>query len=149
MRAAVAAHGLLREEVRVAQRITHPNVCRTFDLETIGTLYVAKMELVRGETIAFRLARDGAMPVAEALRIARAIAGGLAAAHEQRVVHRDLKPGNVMLTGEGRVVLMDFALAQPIASGDGDVAGTPGYMSPNSVKDASSTSEPTTTRSDA
>src|SRR5438067_382375 len=99
----------LRDEVRLAQNVTHPSVCRIHDLEDIGGLHVLKMEYLAGETLSARIRRDGALPVAEAVRIARAIGDGLAAIHAQGIVHRDLKPANVMLAGD-RVVLMDFGL---------------------------------------
>ena len=123
----------LRDEVRLAQKVTHPNVCRTYDLEVIDGQHLVKMEYVEGETLAVRLERDRRLPIGEALRIARAIAEGLAAAHDKGIVHRDLKPGNVMLAGD-RVVLMDFGIASLIASPVADVAGTLGYMAPEQIK---------------
>ncbi|MGE3547747.1 MAG: protein kinase, partial [Kofleriaceae bacterium] len=118
----------LRDEVRLAQKVTHPNVCRTYDLETIDGHRVVKMEYIAGETLAKRIAAGGALPIGTAVNIARAIVDGLAAAHAQGIVHRDLKPGNVMLAGE-RTVLLDFGLAQ-LGRVDTDGAGTPGYMAP-------------------
>ncbi|MGE0546048.1 MAG: protein kinase [Kofleriaceae bacterium] len=118
----------LRDEVRLAQKVTHPNVCRTYDLETIDGHRVVKMEYIAGETVAKRIAAGGALPIGSAVTIARAIVAGLSAAHAQGIVHRDLKPGNVMLAGE-RTVLLDFGLAQS-GGVDTDGAGTPGYMAP-------------------
>jgi tetratricopeptide (TPR) repeat protein/predicted Ser/Thr protein kinase len=122
----------LREEVRIAQRVTHPNVCRTYDLEVMGGRQFVKMEYVAGETLHERLRRDGKVAIAEALRIARGIAAGLRAAHERGIVHRDLKPGNVMLAGN-RVVLMDFGIASHVANASGHTAGTLGYMAPEQI----------------
>jgi hypothetical protein len=122
----------LRDEVRLAQKVTHANVCRTYDLEEAGGHHFVKMELVEGETLAARLARTGKLPVAEAVRIALAIADGLAAAHAKGIVHRDLKPGNVMLSGD-RVVLMDFGIARLIARPADGLAGTIGYMAPEQI----------------
>jgi dipeptidyl aminopeptidase/acylaminoacyl peptidase/predicted Ser/Thr protein kinase len=122
---------LLRDEVRLAQRVTHRNVCRTYDLEDIAGRHFLKMEYIAGEPLSARLAR-GRLAIAEAVRIARAVADGLAAAHAEAIVHRDLKPANVMLAGD-RVVLMDFGLAQRASDRDTDGSGTPGYMSPEQL----------------
>ena len=127
----VALHGL-PAEVRLAQKVTHPNVCRTYDLEEAGGYQFVKMEYVAGETLAARMRTAGALPFDEAVRIARAIADGLAAAHRQGIVHRDLKPGNVMLDN-GRTVLMDFGIASMIAEPIDGVAGTLGYMAPEQI----------------
>jgi predicted Ser/Thr protein kinase/dipeptidyl aminopeptidase/acylaminoacyl peptidase len=123
----------LREEVRLAQRVTHRNVCRTYDLELIDGEYFVKMEYIAGESLADHLAHAGALSIPRAIAIARAIAEGLAAAHARGIVHRDLKPGNVMLAGD-RVVLMDFGLAQP--EGASDPSGTLGYMAPEQIAGA-------------
>ncbi len=123
----------LRAEVRLAQKVTHPNVCRTFDLEHEGKLQFIKMEYVAGELLAERIKR-GKIPVAEAVRIARGIAAGLGAMHAQKIIHRDLKPGNVMIARDGRVVLMDFGLAMArMHWSDTGIAGTPGYMAPEQL----------------
>ena len=132
----------LREEVRVAQRITHPNVCRIYDLVDVDGRHFIKMEYIAGETLATRLARDGKLPVAEAMRIARAVADGLAAAHDKSIIHRDLKPSNVMLA-DRRIVLMDFGLARAVAEASADRSGTPSYMSPEQLagKDVDASSD--------
>jgi len=119
----------LRDEVRLAQKVAHPNVCRTYDLEEVDGQYYVKMELVAGDTLAARLKRDRKLPIDEAVRIGRAVAAGLAAAHDAGIVHRDLKPSNVMLSGE-RVLLMDFGIARNMNSTMSTLAGTFGYMAP-------------------
>ncbi len=131
VRSAVATTGGLRDEVKIAQKVTHENVCRTYDLEDVEGRHFIKMEYVPGETLAARI-EAGSLPITAAIRIARGIAAGLAAAHARGIVHRDLKPGNVMLDG-ARVVLMDFGLAQYASRSDGDRSGTPGYMSPEQL----------------
>ncbi len=113
-----------RQEVRLARRITHPNVCRTFDLErdTRGAsenLVFLTMEFLEGETLATHIERIGALPLDEALKIARQIADALETARTLGIVHRDMKPANVMLVpdpaGEDngvRAVITDFGLAR-------------------------------------
>jgi serine/threonine protein kinase len=123
----------LRDEVRLAQRVTHPNVCRTFDLVEAGGFAFVKMEHVAGESLAARL-KHGRFAVEEAVKIARQIAAALGAAHARGVVHRDLKPANVMLDESGRVVVMDFGIARPAADASGEVSGTPAYMAPEQAK---------------
>ena len=134
MRGAFATSELLRDEVRLAQRVTHPNVCRTYDLEEVDGLQLVKMEYVPGEPLSRVLARDGRLSIDRAVAIARQLAAGLAAAHAQGIVHRDLKPANIMLVGD-RAVLMDFGLAQRV-SAKSNVAGTPGYMPPEQLAGA-------------
>jgi len=131
-----------RREIRLARRISHPNVARVFDLvqepaHQLGALHFYVLELLNGETLAQRIKRDGAMDLSEALEIAKQMAGGLAAVHAAGVLHRDFKPANVMLT-DGRAVVTDFGLAAPIVRESGRAAmpttslllGTPGYMPP-------------------
>lgn len=131
-----------RREIRLARRIAHPNVARVFDLiqepgHRNGDLYFYVLELLDGETLGARLKREGALPEAEALQIARQMAAGLAAVHAAGVLHRDFKPANVILA-EGRAVLTDFGLAAPIVRETGEAAlqttslllGTPGYVAP-------------------
>ena len=119
-------------EVRTARQVSHPNICRVYDIgEAAGHLYLT-MEYVDGEDLATSLRRIGRFPEDKATEIARQLCAGLAAAHERGVLHRDLKPANVMLDGAGKVRLMDFGLAAvgPVA----DVrAGTPAYMAPEQL----------------
>jgi len=94
-------------EVRTARDVSHPNVCRVYDIgESEGLLYIS-MELVDGEDLASSLRRIGRFPEDKAVDIARQLCAGVAAAHQRGVIHRDLKPGNVMLDGSGRVRIMD------------------------------------------
>ncbi|HEX7699633.1 MAG TPA: protein kinase, partial [Kofleriaceae bacterium] len=126
----------LHDEVRLAQKVTHVNVCRTFDLEELDGRHVVKMEYIAGETLAKRLDRDGKLAIDEAVRIARAIASGLGVAHAQGIVHSDLKPGNVMLA-DRRIVLMDFGVAHLAASPNDGVHGTVGYLAPEKLREES------------
>ena len=107
------------------------------------------MELLEGETLAARLGASDRLPSDEAFEIAFQICSGLAAAHESGVVHRNLKPGNIMLcraANKGlRVVIMDFGLAGAVAL-DANEGGTPGYMAPELSKGEKALAPPTSTR---
>src|SRR5688500_2443950 len=87
-----------RREIQLARKVTHPNVCRIFDVAFHGGVIFLTMELLEGETLAQRLRRAGPMSTEEALPVARQIAEALHAAHQAGIVHRDLKPGNVVLS---------------------------------------------------
>jgi serine/threonine-protein kinase len=123
----------LRREARSAARLVHPNIARVLDLgEQDGRPYLV-MELLEGESLAARIARDGAMAPAEAAAVAAAIADALEAAHRAGVVHRDVKPGNVFVTRVGEVKVLDFGIAS--AAGEaalttGDLLGTAAYLAP-------------------
>ncbi|MDQ6679025.1 MAG: serine/threonine protein kinase [Acidobacteriota bacterium] len=124
-----------RGEVRIARQVSHPNVCRVYDLAEADGSYFLSMEYVDGEDLASLLRRIGRLPEDKGLEIARKLCAGLAAAHEQGVLHRDLKPGNVMLDGRGQVLLTDFGLAGLAneISGDEVRNGTPAYMAPEQL----------------
>jgi eukaryotic-like serine/threonine-protein kinase len=119
-------------EVRTARQVSHPNVCRVYDIGEIDGQRFITMEYVDGEDLSVLLRRIGRLPEDKAIDIARQICAGLAAAHERGVLHRDLKPANIMLDGSGRARIMDFSLA---AVGDvADIrAGTPAYMAPEQL----------------
>lgn len=122
-----------RNEVRIARRISHPNVCRVYDIGETDNQVFLSMEYVDGEDLASLLRRTGRLPRDKALEIARKICAGLAAAHDQGVLHRDLKPANIMLDGRGEVRIMDFGLAG-LAHEIQDVrSGTPVYMAPEQL----------------
>ena len=118
-------------EVRMARQVSHPNVCRVYDVgESDGRLFLS-MELVDGEDLASLLRRIGRLPDDKAVEVAQQLCAGLAAAHQSGVLHRDLKPGNVMLDGKGRARITDFGLAVATEDAAGErPAGTPGYMAP-------------------
>jgi serine/threonine protein kinase len=121
-----------RREVRMARQVSHPNVCRVFDIgEADGQTFLT-MEFVDGEDMSSLMRRIGRLPADKALEIARQVCAGLAAAHEHGIIHRDLKPANIMLDGRGRARITDFGLAGLATEMKGeDVrAGTPAYMSP-------------------
>lgn len=117
-------------EVRIARRISHPNVCRIYDIGQADDHVFLSMEYVDGEDLASLLRRIGRLPHDKALEIARKLCAGLAAAHDKGVLHRDLKPANVMLNGEGEVLITDFGLAEvaELIPQDQVRFGTPAYM---------------------
>src|SRR5580698_8462634 len=124
-----------RNEVRIARQVSHPNVCRVYDLGEIdGSLYLS-MEYVDGEDLGVLLRRIGRLPEAKALEISRKLCAGLAAAHEKGVLHRDLKPGNIMLDSHGQVLITDFGLAALAGQVEGAEVrnGTPAYMAPEQL----------------
>ena len=132
-------------EVRIARQVSHPNVCRVYDVgEADGMPYIS-MEYVDGEDLASLLQRIGRLPADKALEIARKICAGVAAAHDKGVIHRDLKPANIMLDRRGNVVVMDFGLAAVSDQLRGAEArsGTPAYMAPEQLR-----GEEVTARSD-
>ncbi len=131
---AEAARRFLRE-ARAAAAVHHPNVCPIHDVgEQEGVPYVV-LALVDGESLAERLDREGRLDGRTVATLVHGISLGLAAVHEKGVVHRDLKPGNVLLDRAGRPLLSDFGLARTEAdasrlTADGAVVGTPAYMAP-------------------
>jgi len=122
-------------EVRHARQISHPSVCRVYDVGEIEGRHFLSMEYVDGEDLASLLRRIGRLPGDKAVEIARQLCAGLAAAHDQGVLHRDLKPGNVMLDGRGRARITDFGLAVRAEDdkGGAEVGGTPAYMAPEQL----------------
>ncbi len=119
-----------RNEVRIARHVSHPNVCRVYDIgEAEGCTYLS-MEYVDGEDLASLLRRIGRLPQDKALEIARQLCAGLAAAHDKGVVHRDLKPGNIMLDGQGQLRITDFGLAGVAGEIEDIQSGTPAYLAP-------------------
>jgi Tol biopolymer transport system component len=141
-----------QREAKMLAQLNHPNIATIYGLEhSDGTHYLV-MELVSGENLAERIKRDGAVPVEEALSIAKQIAEALEAAHEKSIIHRDLKPANVKLTPEGKVKVLDFGLAKAFADDpstvdmsdsptlsmaatmQGVILGTAAYMSPEQAK---------------
>ncbi len=119
-------------EVRLARQISHPNVCRVYDIGEAAGRHFLTMEFVDGEDLASLLRRVGHLPKERAIQVARQLCAGLAAAHDQGILHRDLKPANVMIDGRGRARITDFGLAvlaEDAGSGE-TIVGTPAYMAP-------------------
>jgi len=122
-------------EVRIARHVSHPNVCRVYDIADLDGQHYLSMEYVDGEDLASLLKRIGHLPNDKALEIARQLCAGLAAAHDKGVLHRDLKPSNVMIDGRGRARITDFGLAVSAdeAVAGGEISGTPAYMAPEQL----------------
>ena len=121
-----------RDEVRIARQISHPNVCRVYDIIDASGFQFLSMEYIKGEDLRSLLRRIGRLPADKAVEVANQLASGLAAAHDQGVLHRDLKPANVMIDDRGRAQITDFGLAAAAGTVDsGDIrSGTPAYMAP-------------------
>src|SRR5215467_1968626 len=139
-----------QREAEALAALNHPNIAHVYGLEESANTHCIVMELVEGETLQQRLTR-GAIPVEEALQIAKQIAEALEAAHERGIVHRDLKPGNIMMTADGNVKVLDFGLAKALedkqasdpsnsptmmsaASMPGVILGTAPYISPEQAR---------------
>ena len=127
-----------KTEIRVARRITHRNIVRTFDFGEAGGIRFITMEFVQGMTLKQLIRSRGALPLSVGLQIAKQATAGLVAAHEANVVHRDVKPQNIMLTHQSDVKIMDFGIVrEQEKSGTtqtGLVMGTPDYMSPEQAQ---------------
>ena len=119
-----------RREAEAAARLQHANIVTLHDVGRAQGLSYLVLELLDGETLAERLSR-GTLPVADAVAVAIDVAAGLAHAHARGIVHRDVKPGNVFVTRDGRAKVLDFGLARLLDEhGLGQAAGTPGFMAP-------------------
>jgi serine/threonine-protein kinase len=132
-----------KREIRLARKITHRNVLRTYDYGEAEGVYFISMEFVRGYTLAELLdeAPQRQMPARASVGLTRQICRGLQAAHEQGIIHRDIKPQNVLIDAKGEVKLMDFGIARMAEAAEtaamtqqGLIVGTPHYMSPEQVQ---------------
>jgi eukaryotic-like serine/threonine-protein kinase len=130
-----------KREIRLARKITHRNVLRTYDYGEAEGVYFISMEYVRGYTLSELMdeAPSRQMPARATIGISRQICRGLHAAHEQGIIHRDIKPQNVLIDAKGEVKLMDFGVARMTEAAEamtqaGLIVGTPHYMSPEQVQ---------------
>jgi len=142
IRADLAANPAILErfkrEIQLSTNVTHKNILRVYDLGEAKGVKFLTMQYVPGLDLAALMRREAPMPVPRIVEIFRQICEGLQAAHEQGVIHRDLKPQNILLDDRGRVAIADFGLAKSLDYGTlteaGKVIGTPHYMSPEQVK---------------
>ena len=137
--ATLGADRFLRE-IEIAAQLTHPHILPVYDSGAVQSLLYYVMPYVEGESLRERLAREGALPADEALRLAREVAEALAYAHRRGIIHRDIKPANIML-GEGHALVADFGIARALdndagLTGTGLAVGTPQYMSPEQAAGA-------------
>ncbi len=127
-----------RNELKYARKITHRNVCRMHDINRENDTYFITMEYVPGEDLKTVIKRTGQLPEGEAVPLAAQVCEGLTEAHRLGVVHRDLKPQNIMIDSDGQVRIMDFGIARSLAAKGvteaGMIIGTPDYMSPEQVE---------------
>ncbi|MFK7735358.1 MAG: serine/threonine-protein kinase [Pirellulaceae bacterium] len=139
----LASNGTARKrfarEAKAAAAVLHPNVIPIYSVSSDDTIPYLVMAYIRGGSLQHRLNREGPLATVEILRIGSQVAAGLAAAHEQGLVHRDVKPENILLEdGVERVTLTDFGLARTVDDAsitrDGSIAGTPQYMSPEQAR---------------
>lgn len=132
-------------EVRTARQVSHPNVCRVFDIGEIEHRHFLSMEFIDGDDLSSLLRRIGRLPSERAIEIARQLCVGLSAIHNAGILHRDFKPANVIIDGKGKARITDFGiagLAEDIEK-DSIRVGTPAYMSPEQIrgKDVSAKSD--------
>ncbi|HET7602886.1 MAG TPA: serine/threonine-protein kinase, partial [Gemmatimonadales bacterium] len=136
--AASLGHQRFVREVRVAARLSHPGIVPLYDSGDADGLLYYVMPVIQGESLAARLRREGSLPLEDALAIGAEVADALDYAGRQGVVHRDIKPGNILLSG-GHALVADFGLAHAVEqdhavlTSSGLVVGTPMYMSPEQV----------------
>jgi Tol biopolymer transport system component/predicted Ser/Thr protein kinase len=125
-------------EARAGAALNHPNICTLYGADEADGVLFMSMEFVDGPSLRAKI-DERPLPLEEALDIALQIGEGLRAAHQKGIVHRDIKPGNILIDGNGRVKVLDFGLAQMLSLSQftitGTVLGTPAYMSPEQLQD--------------
>jgi serine/threonine protein kinase len=129
------------QEFRAASRLDHPNIVRALDYNDTGTMPYLVMEFVDGESLGAKIEREGRLPEAEAIRIIAQVAQGLHRAHKQGLIHRDVKPDNILLTLDGTAKLADLGLVKEAESDlnltkTGRGLGTPHFMAPEQFRNA-------------
>src|SRR5262245_16042800 len=139
-----AGRALLLNEVRLARRVTHPSVCRVFDIGEEREQIFLSMELVEGEDLSALLHHTGRLPSETVADIGRQLCDALAAAHAQGILHCDLKPANILIDAKGGLHITDFSIAvNRDGGGPKTGVGTPGYMAPEQLTSGAPVSERT------
>jgi serine/threonine protein kinase len=127
-----------KQELVLARKVTHKNVIRIFDLGRSSGLRYITMEYIEGQDLRAYVKKKGKLSCEECVEIMQQVCLALEAAHNEKVVHRDLKPQNIMIDAQNKVFVMDFGIARSVGSEGltmtGGYVGTPGYMSPEQVK---------------
>jgi hypothetical protein len=128
-----------RDEAIMAARLRHPNIVTVYDVGQVGHSYYIVMQYIRGANLDHVIESSGALPIDTAVGIAARVAAALDAAHQNGIIHRDVKPSNIMISTESEVTLMDFGLVRAAESSShitrtGTVVGTPEYMSPEQAQ---------------
>jgi len=125
-------------EAESAAKLSHPNIVQIFDINEKDGIHFFAMEYLKGQNLTQKLEKEGALPIKEALRIAIAVADALNYSHAEGLIHRDIKPGNIMINPHGHVKVTDFGLARLMESSrltmTGTIIGTPEYMSPEQAR---------------
>ncbi len=130
----------MKSEIKLARKITHPNVLRTYDFGELDRVAFISMEYVRGVTLRYMLDQAHRLPYSAGLRLGKQLCSGLGAAHAVGVIHRDIKPENLILEPTGNAKLMDFGIARPVSrltpgqTQAGFIVGTPQYLAPEQVQ---------------
>src|SRR5262249_54421834 len=145
-----AAVRRFRQEVKAAARLTHPNIVQAYDADEAGGLHFLVLEYVEGQQLAAYVAEAGPLPYPEACEYARQAALALQYAHGAGLVHRDVKPHNLMVTPDGRIKVLDFGLARVLArpgaaagaTQAGALMGTPDYLAPEQARAAATAHRP-------
>ena len=136
-----------RRESQAAAKLSHPNIVNVYDVGQDGEIYYIVMEYISGETLKDKIDRDGVLPVETAIKIADEIAQGLEHAHQNHLVHCDIKPHNILVTKAGRIKVTDFGIARAVTSATmvhtGTIIGSVHYFSPEQAK-----GEPVSAQSD-
>jgi serine/threonine-protein kinase len=128
-----------KREVKATGALSHPNIVRVYDAGVESGVFFLAMEFIEGETLTERIRREGRLPETDCLRIGRDVARALAHAHAHQVLHRDVKPDNIMLPKAGGAKLTDFGLAKLLAdqqqiTAEGIAVGTPHYIAPEQAR---------------
>ncbi len=128
--------GKFQMEAQAAARLSHPNIVNVYDVVDEGSIHYIVMELIEGITLKSYIAKKGMLEVKEAVGIAIQVAQGIAAAHEQQIIHRDIKPQNMLISKDGKVKVADFGIARAVTTQTmtSEAMGSVHYISPEQAR---------------